>query len=436
MRLFIGFVLALSVVFAQPPATFRSDVRQVLVPVVVTDKQRRHVPDLKASDFHVFEHGVQQTIVALSSRTDGVNRLTEEDARDARASHIPANPPQSPVNSDAPLRTYLICLDTLHSSFANFDNVRGALTRLFKTEHDAGSQYALIALGRQIVVVQDSTRDAEKILAAIQSKRFLSTIQQSEASIMATDARQFTYSCGSLYCARCACDRNGTTLDASGCSDAKGQLRSYLTSSGGRTAVLNKNFLKGLTALVKATTSMPTTRTVVFISDGFNRFPGRELYAVMDGYGPKDRSFEFNPRDEQDQLQNVLAVALRYDVRFYTLDSRGAYTAGSAAGNSFDASFGGAATPDKVDGNAMTVAFENSSALEELARATGGVFFENNNDMSKGLQRAFADGRDYYVLVYRATNEALDGTFRKITVKVQNKKLVVSAKRGYWATKE
>jgi hypothetical protein len=49
------------------------------------------------------------------------------------------------------------------------------------------------------------------------------------------------------------------------------------------------------------------------------------------------------------------------------------------------------------------------------------------------LQRAFADGRDYYTLAYVSGNPNYDGKFRAITVKVRNRKAVVNAKRGYWA---
>jgi VWFA-related protein len=157
----------------------------------------------------------------------------------------------------------------------------------------------------------------------------------------------------------------------------------------------------------------------------------------MDGFGPKDRSFEFNPRDTHDGLQSVLKLAVRYDIRFYTLDSRGLYTMASLGGSTFDASTSqGAFIPNKVDLNRMTVAHENTDALAELARETGGLFFENNNDLLKGIERAFADGREYYVLAYISKNKAEDGTFRHIAVEVNNKKLHVNAKAGYWATKE
>jgi VWFA-related protein len=82
----------------------------------------------------------------------------------------------------------------------------------------------------------------------------------------------------------------------------------------------------------------------------------------------------------------------------------------------------------------MSVARENTDALFQLAHETGGTFFENDNDLFKGIQHAFADSREYYMLAYSPTNTATDGTFRKITVEVKNRKVQVNAKSGYWAT--
>ena len=175
-------------------------------------------------------------------------------------------------------------------------------------------------------------------------------------------------------------------------------------------------------------------RTIILISDGFNRFPGRELYGIMDGFGPStNRMIQFNPHDQEAPLQVVLKLAVQYNVKFYTIDSRGLYAAASLGSNSFDAS-NGAVIPERVDQGQMTVARENTDALFQLAHDTGGTFFENDNDLFKGIQRAFADSREYYLLAYRPTNTTADGAFRKITVEVKNRKLLVNAKTGYWAT--
>ena len=409
----------------RPGPVIRATVRQVLVPVVVTDKKGHYIADLRTPDFEVFEDGVPQKIVALSTTA-----TTEQPAPPAKPA-ISSHSTQVPIQAETPRRTYLICLDVLHSAFANFGRVRAALVKFFAHEESPDSQYALIALGWKPKVILDSTRDPSAVLAAVKSKKFLDVIQDSEAASLARDKIQF-YDVMGGYCAVCACDSTGSTTDQPGCSFAKGRLQLFLESSRERTSILDQNFLRGLTELVRATASMPTTHTILFISDGFSRFPGRELYAIMDGYGPKDRSFQFNPSDSEDPLKSALKLAVRSNVKFYTLDSRGLYAAASLDGNQFDASVGGI-LPDKVDLNNMSVAHENTDALAQLAHQTGGLFFENSNDLLRGIRRAFADGRESYVLAYVPTNKTSDGNYRKIKVAVKGKNLLVNAKAGYWA---
>jgi VWFA-related protein len=80
-----------------------------------------------------------------------------------------------------------------------------------------------------------------------------------------------------------------------------------------------------------------------------------------------------------------------------------------------------------------SAASAKGNTLAEIASATGGTNFHDNNNLLTGLQRAFADGRDYYTLAYVSSNESLDGKFRAIKVQVRNRKVNIGAKRGYWA---
>jgi VWFA-related protein len=76
---------------------------------------------------------------------------------------------------------------------------------------------------------------------------------------------------------------------------------------------------------------------------------------------------------------------------------------------------------------------QQSASMEQLARATGGVYFHDSTDMLKEFRSALADGRQYYVLAYVPKNTARDGKFRSIVVETTDKKLSIRAKSGYWA---
>ena len=59
-----------------PESTIKVDVRQVLVPVVVKDREGHHMTGLSQADFKVFEDGVEQKITAFSVESSGVAQVS------------------------------------------------------------------------------------------------------------------------------------------------------------------------------------------------------------------------------------------------------------------------------------------------------------------------------------------------------------------------
>ena len=216
-------------------------------------------------------------------------------------------------------------------------------------------------------------------------------IQDSEATNLAAAADQFTALMRN-YCSLCRCLTSGNTGDQPECPAAKSRVQMFLTSFAERTFLLNQQFLRQLSQIVKAIADMPTSRTIIFISDGFNRFSGRQLDRLLMGYGPTDRSFQFPSLDTQRELEAVLKVATKQGVRFYSIDSRGLYTLASVPGSGFDASTSSsthtqmdsrgstrlaAGVPEPAVSQALSAARESTDVLAQLARETGGLFFEN-----------------------------------------------------------
>lgn len=127
-----------SLVGAQVPApqipTLNANVRQVLVPVVVTDKRGHPVSGLHQTDFEVFEDEVPQHIVAFSETYDASIDVSQPPGvTAARAkSMTPGADPR--VGPNSPTRTYVVCVDTLHSSIGDVVQARGALKKFFEHE--------------------------------------------------------------------------------------------------------------------------------------------------------------------------------------------------------------------------------------------------------------------------------------------------------------
>jgi len=421
----------------QPPSSptvIRVQVKQVLVPVVVTDRKGHHVTGLKVSDFEVLEDGVPQRLLAFSTEQDGAANLFAPQP-------TTAGPPPAAEAAPPVRRNYLICLDTLNSSFGDFTQVREALRKLFRQERGADSQYALIALGRPTGVIQNLTRDPDAILQALDSKDLLRSIQSSEADNLSHQLGEL----GSIlanYCQLCPCSgaapATGRNATGSGpvCSGKWQTVQMWANGAAQQRDNFTRDFLRDLGDTVKQEVRLPGKRVLVLVSDGFNLQPGRDLYGMMAAYTNNPSELLQSPVGNLETLvQEIVRLASDHDVTFYTLDSRG-LQARPAGG--FDASeevyqIRNPYLLPQLEQDRRTVAVENQSAMNELAQATGGVFYHDSNDLLKGLRQSFADGRDYYVLAYAPSNAAADGKFREIKVQVNGKNLVVRAKRGYWA---
>lgn len=432
-----------------PP--IRAEVREVLVPVIVTDKKGHHVTGLKASDFHIEEDGVPQEITAFSTDTAASASQLLEAADRAVANNSASSPAPTAAAANQSLRhTYVICVDTLHTAVPDSARMREALTRLFGNEKPAAAQFVIVGIGRQLRVLRTATGDPAIVIATLKSPAFQSALGGGDAAALASelnDLKNRMYD----FCRRCAsCAKPG--LHA--CEGEVENLKSSLDAEAERWATLDRQMLAQLRSVVEEIAKLPTARTLILVSDGFSLQPTSEFYGVAGAFLPSDPRFRLaGPTNLEPELKEVIRSAVERNVRVYSVNALGVEQPSFSSNGSMDAS----APPDRsapsvirrtgasnrgglllsdMDHAASSVALQNGSAMEQLAHATGGVYFHDSNDMLKQLRSAVGDGRDYYLLAYVSTNAAKDGAFRTITVQVADKKLNVRAKSGYWSEGE
>jgi len=81
-------------------------------------------------------------------------------------------------------------------------------------------------------------------------------------------------------------------------------------------------------------------------------------------------------------------------------------------------------------------ALAEEDILAELADATGGRYFHNNNDLKQGLNEVAAPLEFLYLLGFSPQNLKLDGGYHALKVKLVNSRgLDLEARRGYYAPK-
>jgi VWFA-related protein len=407
--------------------TIKVDVRQVLVPVVVRNKEGHTVTGLTQSDFSVFEDGVEQKISAFSVETAGVPSApppaaaaTPTPAATAAATPAAVAPAKVPVR-----RTYLICIDALHTAFGSLANIREALSKMFRNERAGDAQYILISVGTSVQLLQSPTSDPESVLKMVGSKEFEKLFLSSRKSSMESDLRSFRHTLDEV---RTICDDAQAKQE---CEMRKHTLPPEADQLAEQDRFATVAFLGQFRGLVDQLRRGGGRRTIILFSDGFELVPGKLAYDLLSAYFPSIQGVSIHTADRIQDMEAVLRLAANASIPIYTIDSRGLYTS-----SYFDASSHGGST--HVAPAVMSVMNRTDSSagqtLSEIAAATGGTAFRNSNSILDGLARAFADGREYYMLAYVPSRSDLDGKFRTISVRARDGKWVVSAKRGYWAT--
>ena len=421
---------------AAPEGTIQVEVRQVLVPVVVADPQGHHVTGLTQADFKVYEDGVEQKITSFSVERSGSPDTATPPGNEAPA----AVPRQAPAHPVKPRRTYMVLLDTMHTSFEHLVSAREALVKLFRQERSEDSQYVVIALGVSPEILVNVTPNAAAVLAALENKRLQKLFLDGQMGGSQPDMARFRRG---LTETRAACDLAASDSAAKiKCAAGLTTVTEQARQIGDLERTLTTEFLRQLRSLVAQLARARDRRTILLVSDGLSIDPGRKAFALVSAFFPP-ASHCFVPQDVfcppagvqttspmAEEFESILKLAAASNVVIDTIDSRGLY--GQQA---FDASNAGASA--HVEGAVGRVERDAASAkgntLAEISGSTGGTNFHDSNDLFGGLSRAFADGRDFYTIGYVSGNANYDGKFRAITVEVRDSHAVVNAKRGYWA---
>jgi hypothetical protein len=97
---------------------------------------------------------------------------------------------------------------------------------------------------------------------------------------------------------------------------------------------------------------------------------------------------------------------------------------------------GGGALTKELENNEYVLRQDPASGLGQLAQETGGVAFNNTNNLRPAFERVESDQRNYYLLGYTPIKTEFDGRFRTIQVRVKRPGLTVAARKGYFAVRD
>ena len=449
---FATLVLAVGLARAQAPTPapaqatpeFRSGTAVVLLDVIARDKKGRPVRDLKPEELQVFEND-QRCEIRSFRLVESEGTLEPGAAAPAPAAPVePAAAGARPQGERAPFNLVTLVFDRMNLE----DNrlAEKAARDFVEKGMEARTQAAVFAIGSRLALLQPFTAEKEPLLAAIALATSGKDVKDPSLTARAQQASRDAAMASGLPVGGQQPEVGDTTQPAgeritSGQSrqpgvmpDERGgetKMRQW-TAAALRMADSLQRQAEGqwslypLLALVKAQAPLAGRKTLLFFSPGVQA-----------------------PPNLQDVFRTVVSEANRSNVSVYTVDTRGLQTRGDisasgatlreAATTSMMQQMKSASEPTTKEEMQLTDTAETSltlnvqQALADLAEGTGGFLVANANDFGSHVDRLAADIRGYYEIQYSPAAVTFDGGFRRITLKVARKDVVLQSRRGYFA---
>lgn len=419
--------------YLQPGETIESNVRVVLMDVVVTDKDGTPVTGLKGDDFKVFEDGKQQTISSFKEHEGAPVKVVEHAA-------LPPNTYtnfQALENADA---INVILMDSLNTDVADQDFVHQQIIKYLKTI-PPGARVGIFTLSSKLRMVQEFTTDSTRLLAALNDPSLTnpkaSGLQVSQGLQSGDDAfLSGTSAYGAVSGQMTPEQRNllinggvpGTS--ATEAVDPLGSLQELLAEESLQVTTLQvQKTLTAFQQLARYLSSFPGRKNVMWVSGGFPLvlFPSKDLP---------------NPSRSQqlfrEDMVQTAALCTAAQMAIYPISALGLKNSSIYEANANSLSSDRPSTMTQTNIGQMNAESQRhvwtNVGMEDIAKTTGGQAFYDTNGLKDVLGRVTNEGMHYYTLSYTPTNTKLDNRFRQTRVEVTRGKYKLAYRRGYYAT--
>jgi VWFA-related protein len=389
---------------ASPPS-FTTEVEQVVVDVVVTDKKGTPVSGLTRDDMIVTEDGIPQKIVSFDAIA-----LPDQPS--------PQAPPPPIVSTNSSpderrVRTFVIVFDDMHMTPWRARDAKAAVASFLERGVREGDRVSLLSTAGEAWWTTRMVEGKDQLIDILQRldgryipDRSMDQLTDWEAMrihvyhdprVTAQVVRRFQVYGVSMPTADSRDNLYGTGEDPFVSARASEVYFAACTRNRATLGVLER----ALNGLVGG----PGRKSVILVSEGFIEDPNL------------------------DEFKRVEAAARRANAAIYFVNAKGL----EALPPGFGAEFG-APLPSQDVGFAMSSTVQAAAGAEGLAADSGGFSVRNTNDLASGIQRIADETRVYYLLGYVPGNTARDGRFREIEVKLKSGKgLKVRARKGYYA---
>jgi VWFA-related protein len=352
--------------------TLRVNSNMVLTNVVVRDKKTGNViKDLKASDFTILENNKPQKIASFDYQTvDQAARLNESTVS-GKAPTIAQILDRS-MGADAQQlrdhRLIVMFFDLSSMQDEDIDRAVDAAKDYINKKMAPADLVAVASLSTSLSLDHDFTADKNQLLQTV--SKFNGSNE------------------GGAFANGSTADTTVTSEDGTGFTADDTEYNNLNTD----------RQLYAIQTIAKSLEKLEQHKSMLYFSGGLTR-QGIENQASM---------------------RAATNEAVKANMAIYSVDSRGLEalsplgdaSTGSLRGTS---AYSGAAMQSRLDSN-----FSSQETLGTLASDTGGKFFSDSNDFAPAFAQIQHDTEAYYILGFRSTDQRRDGTFRHLTVKLNN----------------
>ena len=394
-----GFALGLAILLALPlPAqqstspsqsnanqgayVLRAESDLVLTNVVARDaKTGQVILGLKQSDFTVLENGKAQQISDFDFESVDMAKPLNEATISGLASSAKGKTATSGVRPEdlKDHRLIVFFFDLTSMQPEDLDRSVDAAKEFLNHKLQPADLIALVSLDTELKVDQDFTSDKDLLIGKI-------------GMYNGTEGSAFA---------------QGATANSNQVEDASG----YTPDESEYNDINTDRELFALRAISQSLEKINQKKSLLYFSGGLSR----------DGI------------ENQASLRSAINAAVRANLSIYSLDTRG-LQAVSPLGDASTASlrgtggYNGGAIQNNFNAN-----FASQETLSTLSVDTGGKAFLDNNDFSPAFAQIQRDTSAYYVIGFHSSNQARDGRYRKLTVKVNRPGVKLEYRPGYYA---
>lgn len=401
---------------SSPATTIKTNVRRVLVDVVVTNDKGESVTGLHQGDFEVLEDGKPQAIATFEEHhAAAVTQIT-----------LPPLPPHVytnfPLTQKADSVTVLL-LDALNTPSRDQTYVHAQMIQYLKTI-PPGTPMAIFTLASRLRMLQGVTADPSDLLAILNTGK----AGTRQSPLLPSDAENESNQQLIDFMIENSNAPAPATL-AQAAIDPINAMKQFLSDSAAfQTGLRVRITLQALQQLTRYLCTVPGRKNVIWFSGSFPTgiFPDQD---VPDPFNVA-QSFQNDIRKTADLLTTA-QIAL-YPIAAEGLATDAVY---EATGKEVGEKRPTIAMKDQIEQMKLGASNRDLShiAMEELAKDTGGQAFYNTNGLGSTVTRVINNGTHYYSLTYSPSKKTMDGKFRRIQVKLVSGKHTLAYRRGYYA---